>query len=164
MSKLSVFVKSTIIATVIALAFSSVALTNVFAKSPSRKPVAPAATTAQVSAKSIQQSWKDELAWLNFDNTVLARIDRALDGVVVRFDKIFRSKRADERLAGRMDAVLKETQSLLSQAQSIVKAHAGFDASGNVTDQTQAMKSVASLGAILNQLRGTLIYQLEHVL
>ena len=164
MSKLSVFVKGTVIATVIVLAFSSVALTNAFAKSPAHKAPAAAATTSQVSAKSIQLSWKDELAWLNFDNTILARVDRALDGIVVRFDKIFRSKRAEDRLSGRMDLVLKETQSLLSQAQSIVKAHAGFDASGNVTDQAQALKSVETLGAILNQLRGTLIYQLEHVL
>lgn len=163
MSKMSVFVKGTVIATVVALAFSSVAFAKGrVAKAPTKAP-ATTATSSQVNVQFIQNSWKNELAWLNFDNAVLGRVDRVLDGIVRRFDKSLSSKRPDDRIGGRLDMTLKDVQVLLSKAQAIATAHAGFDASGKISDQAQALKSVQTLGTILDQLRGTLIYRLEHL-
>ncbi len=159
MSKMSIVVKGTVIATVVALAFSSVA----FAKARAPKAPAAAATSSQESVQVIQSSWKSELAWLNFDSTVLGRIDKVLIGVASRFDKDLRSKRPDERISSKFVVTLKDVQMLLAKAEAIATTHAGFDANGKVTDQAQALKSVQSLGADLAQLRGTLIYRLEHI-
>jgi hypothetical protein len=160
MSKMSVFVKGTVIATVVALAFSSVA----FAKGRVAKAPATTATSSQVNVQFEQNSWKDELAWLKFDNAVLGRIDRVLEGIVGRFDKDLNSKRPDDRLGGRLGMMLKDTQALLAKAEATATTHAGFDASGKITDQAQALKSVQTLGAILDQLRGTFMFKLEHLL
>ncbi len=166
MSKMSLFVKGTVIATVVALAFSSVA----FAKertAKERNVKAPATTatstpaSAQATTQFIQSNWKYELAWLNFDNAILSRVDRLAEGIAHRLDKDLNSKRSDDRLPARVEMTAQEVQSLLARAQAIATTHAGFDAKGNVTDQTQAMKSVQSLGADLAALRGTLIYRLE---
>ncbi len=159
MSRMSIVVKGTVIATVVALAFSSVA----FAKGRAPKAPAAAATSSQESVQVIQSSWKSELAWLNFDSTVLGRIDKVLIGVASRFDKDLRSKRPDERISSKFVVTLKDVQMLLAKAEAIATTHAGFDANGKVTDQAQALKSVQSLGADLAQLRGTLIYRLEHI-
>lgn len=158
MSKMSVFVQGTVIATVVALAFSSVA----FAKSRIVKAPPTAATSTQVNTQFIQSSWKDELAWLNFDNAILSRVDRLVGRIASRFDKDLNSKRPDDRIPTKLEVTVDEVQSLLVKAQAIATAHAGFAANGNVTDQAQAMKSVQSLGADLAALRGTLLHRLEH--
>ncbi len=158
MSKMSVFVKGSLIAAVVALAFSSVA----FAKGKNTKaPTAPA-TSSQVSMQLIQNSWKDELAWLNIDNAVLSRIDQVVERVASRLDKD--AGKHPERLSTKLEVMFNETQSLLSKAESVASAHAGFDASGAVTDQSQALKSVQALGAYLDELRGTLLYRLAHMI
>lgn len=164
MSKMSVFVKGSVIAAALALAFSSVGLTSAFAKARVEKAPATTATSSQVSALVIQNTWKDELAWLKFDNAVLGRIDRALEGVVSRFDRVDFSKRPDDRFAGRLRTMLSDVQSLLSKAQAVATAHAGFDASGKMSDQNQAIKSIRELGTYLNELRGTLGSGLMHLL
>ncbi len=160
MFKMSLFVKATVIATVVALGLSSVA----FAKGRAAKaPTAPA-TSTPMSAALIQSNWKDELAWLKVDNAVLSRIDRIMERVVSRFDKDLNSKRPDDRLGGRLERTVIDVQVLLSKAQAVVAAHAGFDASGNVTDPAQALKSMQTLGSYLDDLRGTLLYHVEHAI
>ncbi len=162
MSKMSVFVKGTVIAAVVALAFSSVA----FAKGRTEKvPAAPAtaASSSQANTQLLQNSWKTEMAWLKFDNAVLSHVEKVLDSILTRLDKVVRSKRPSDRFAGKFGVTLRDVQALLAKAQAIVAAHAGFDANGAVTDQAQALKSVQALGADLNALRGTLIHRLEHL-
>ncbi len=163
MSKMSFLYKGTVIATLVALAFGSIGLTNAFAKGRTVKAAATTATSSQVNATFIQNSWKDELTWLKIDNAVLGRIDRVRGSISKRLDKDLNNKRADDRFASRLDVTLKDIQYLLGKAQALATAHAGFDANGNVTDQAQALKSMQQLGAILSQLRGTLIYRLIHL-
>ncbi len=163
MSKLSVFVKGTVIATVVALAVSSVA----FAKGPVVKTPATTATSSQMSVQEIQNTWKGELAWLKFDNVILGRLDKGLEGLLSRVSRVNKAddsgRRPDRRFAGRLDAMLKEFETLLGKAEAVATAHAGFDANGKVTDQAQALKSVQTLGTYLDQMRGSLIYRLEHL-
>ncbi len=159
MSKTSVFVKATLIAAVVALGFSSVA----FAKGRVAKaPAAPAASTQQ-STQLVQTSWKSELARLSFDNLVIGRLDRIFSFITRRLDKNFSSKHRDDRFPGKLEITVNEVETLLSKAEAIASTHAGFDASGSVTDQAQALKSVQTLGADLAELRGTLIHRLEHI-
>ncbi len=158
MSKMSVFVKGSLIAAVVALAFSSVA----FAKGRNTKaPTAPA-TSNQMSAQLIQNNWKDELVWLKAENAVLGRLDRIIERVASWLDKD--AGKHPERLSDRLEVTAYETQVLLNKAESVATAHAGFDASGAVTDQAQAMKSLQVLRTYLDELRGTLLYRLAHMI
>ncbi len=158
MSKMSVFVKGSVIAAVIALAFSTAA----FARGKNAKSPAAPATSSQPSAQFVQNNWKDELAWLKIDNAVLGRIDRVVERVASRLDG--GGGKHPERLSARLEATFNETQVLLNRAESVASTHAGFDASGAVTDPSQAMKSMQALGAYLDELRGTLLYRLAHMI
>ncbi len=163
MSKISVFAKGTVIALVVALVFSSV----VFAKGKTEKtPATPVttATSSQANTQLMQNNWKSELAWLKFDNAILGRVDKVLNGVLARLDKVSRNHKTIARVGGKLGMTLREVEALLAKAQSIVTANAGFDASGNVSNQAQALQSIQQLGAALRALRGTLIYRLEHLL
>ncbi len=160
MSKMSVFVKGTVIAAALALAFSSIGLSSALAKARVVKTPATTATSSPVSAQYIQNTWKAELTWLKFDNAVLGRIDKVLEGITRRFDQIVYHKRMDDRFGGRFGADLRQMADLLAKAQSVATAHAGFDANGKVTDQAQALKSIQQLGTYLNELRGTLTFGL----
>ncbi len=162
MPKTSIFFKAAVLAVTVALAFSSVA----FAKHKVEKaPVAPAAAPQQASAQVLQNTWKADLARLNFDNMILGRLDRAVNDVLTRLDKDLNIKHADrDHFTGRLEYTFNEIQVLLGKAEALAKTHAGFDANGNVTDQAQALKTVQTLGAYLSQLRGTLIFRLEHLM
>ncbi len=152
MLKSSIVVKAVVLAVVAALAVSGLA----FAKSlPKNAP--KAATSAPASTVVLQSSWKSEQLMLKIDSFVLVRLDRFLDSVG------HLSKRAADRYAGRLGMTIREVQVLLARAQSIASAHAGFDATGAVTDAATAQKTVSQLSQILNLLRGSVIYRLEHM-
>ncbi len=153
MLKSSIIVKAAVLAVLAALAASSFAL----AKEPP-KSSPKAATSTTVSAQAVLLSWKEDVIVLKVDNAVLTRIWRVLDALTGRM-----SKRPVNHFAGRLGLSLREVETMLARAQSIVAQHAGFDASGNVTDAATAQKSLAQLSAILRDLRGGLIYKLGHL-
>ncbi len=156
MSKMSVIAKGSVIAAALALAFSSLGLIPALAKARVVKAPATTATSSPVSAQFIQNTWNAELTWLKFDTAVLGRIDKALEGVAHRFNQIVYHKRIDDRLGGRLGEALYRIDALLSKAQAVASAHAGFAASGAMTDQAQAVKSIRELGTYLNNLRSAL--------
>src|SRR5512146_2091276 len=120
MSKMSVFVKGTVIAIVVALAFGSVAFAKQrTAKDQKVKAPATTATSAQATAQFIQNNWKYELAWLNFDNAILSRVDMMAERIAHRFDQDLNSKRSDDRLSTRVEITAQVVQSLLAKAQAI---------------------------------------------
>ncbi len=153
MLKKNIVVKAAMLAFVVALATSSLALAKQLPKSAPK-----AATSTAVSAQVLLLNWKAYVVVLKIDNAVLTRIWRALDSILGRL-----SKRPAGHLAARAEMSLREVAVLLGRAQAIVTAHAGFDASGNVTDAATAQKSVAQLSAILRELRGGLMYKLGHL-
>ncbi len=156
MSKRSIVLKGSLIAMIAALALSSVAL----AKSPPKtapKSAPKSAASAPASAAVLQSSWKSEQLMLKIDSFVLVRIDRFLDAV----GRL--NKRPADHVAGRVGVTIREVEALLARAQAIVTAHAGFDASGTVSDAAAAQKSVNELSGILRLLRGSFIYRVEHM-
>ncbi len=159
MSKMSVFVKGALIAAAAALALSSVAFA---ARGRGAVKAPAAAAAAPLSAQVIQSRWTAELSSLKFESVIVGRLDRILERIAMRFDKDV--KRPDDELGGKLERTFNAAQILLGKAQSLATTHAGFDASGKVTDQAQALKSVQSLGALLAQLRGVIIFRLEHFL
>lgn|SRR5574341_129315 len=151
MSKLSILWRGTVIATVVALALASFSMTSAFA--------AGSTTTAtSIQVVNLEKNWKAELSAMQFDGVALSRIDRLLD----KFSSVRKATDVVERSKGETPA-FKSFSFALSKAEAIGSAHTGFDASGNVTDQPQALKSVQELGSLLNQLRGVLIYRLRNL-
>ncbi len=147
----SIVVKSVVVAIVAALAVSSLAFAKQLPKTTPK-----AAASAPLSAALLQSDWKVEEFTLKVDNFVLTRVWRALDRFVGRL-----SKRPADHFSGRLGVTLRDVEALLAKAQSIVASHAGFDASGNVTDAATAQKTVSELAGILHMLRGDLILKLE---
>ena len=153
MSKLSVLWRGTAIATVIALALASFSMTSALAAGSTTT-----ATSAQVANRNLDENWKAELSALRFDGSVLSRVDRLLE----KFGSARRTADVVER--GKVEPLaFKDFSLALSKAEAVVSAHTGFDASGNVTDQAQALKSVQELGSLLDQVRGALIYRLRNL-
>jgi len=152
MSKRFVPLKVAALVTLVAVALASLAVTSAFAAGSTTS-----ATSTQVSTQVLQNSWKSELSQLNLDNVFLSRGDK----ILVDFG---RRKVHLDRVSGGSEMTLGAFDSLLTKAQAAAKSHAGFDATGKVTDQTQALKSVQTLGAYLDQLRGTFIYHLRRII
>ncbi len=169
MLKKSQLLKGTVIVTLAALALSSFAVTGVFATGIGRKAATTPATSRPASTtlsnQALQSDWKSELSRLSFDSAVLRRVDGFIEKITRHLDKkvTVRKEAKHERLLDKLDATLKEADALLAKAQAVVSGHAGFDANGTVTDQAQALKSLQQLGADLDQLRGMVIYRLEHL-
>jgi hypothetical protein len=151
MSKMSLVVrKVTMIATVSALALAAFSATNVFAAGPTTT-----ATSAQAVTSGLEKSWKAEASAVQYESYVLNRVDRNLDDRIVRNNVItFTDQGKGELLAG-----YKFFSLVLNKANAILSTHAGFDASGKVTDQAKAAKSVKDLAIYLSQLRETNIRQ-----
>lgn len=147
MSKISLVRKVTMIATTLALALAAFSATNVFAAGTTTT-----ATPTQATTLNLEKSWKAESSAVQVKSEILNRFDRKLDDKVIRGGLIVRR---DEQ--GKSDAQLGEIlySMWLGKAEAVVSAHAGFDASGMVTDQAMATKSVQDLAKDLATLRET---------
>lgn len=160
MFKSIVLKKGTVIAVLSALALATLSATSVFAAGPTNTPTA--ATSTQTSTQSLEASWKFELARFQFDSAISARVDRLLDRISARGGKVEIRQERNEK--GEKSTTLTDANSLLAKAQAIINSHAGFDATGKVTDQTQATKSMDQLGALLSQFHVDLLYKLRSLL
>jgi hypothetical protein len=152
MSKMSLVRKVTMIATVSALALAAFSATNVFAAGSTTT-----ATSTQAATAILEKSWKVESSAVKYEAFVLNRADRILDDRFVRNDVVtFADEGKGEALAGYKFFSLE-----LNKANEILSTHAGFDATGKVTDQAKADKSVQDLGTYLSILRETNIYRVS---
>jgi hypothetical protein len=152
MSKMSLVSKGTVIATIIAMTLAAFSATSVFAAGSTTT-----ATSTQAVNSGLVQSWKIENASIQFESAVLNRFDRSLDGTAESGNLVNRDERS-------VPMAYKDFSLILNKAQAVVSAHAGFDASGAVTDQTQAAKSVQDLSIYLSQLREAYFYKLRNTI
>jgi hypothetical protein len=149
MSKMSLVSKGTVIATVIAMALAAFSATSVFAAGSTTT-----AASTQTIVSGLEQSWKLDSSSIQIESAVLNRFDRALDSTSENGNIVNRDERS-------VPMAYKDFSLILNKAQAVVSAHAGFDATGAVTDQTQAAKSVQDLSKYLSELRGFYFYQLR---
>ena len=133
--------KSLIVAVIAAMSLSALPLVGVYAQSPT--PVTP--TSGQPSSDRLQKAWAKE-------QTIYARIGKILDSANTMISKI-QTRLNDAKSKGKdvsavqtaLDAfstAVNNVQPIYADLQTIVQSHAGFDASGNVTDPTQALQTV----------------------
>ena len=146
------FKKSLIVAVIAALGLSALPFVSVYAQSGT--PVTPSAS--QPSTDRLQKAWSKE-------QTVFARIGKILDRANTLISKI-QSKLDDAKAKGAdvssvqtaLDAfstAVKNVQPIYAEIQAIIQTHAGFDASGNVTDPTQALQTVQDFHSKVMEIR-----------
>ena len=147
------FRKSLIVALLAALSLAALP----FAGAAAQTTQPPAsALPAQPSNQRLQTAWAKE-------QMVFARIGKILDragGLISRIQS-----RLDKAQAGGKDVsavqaalnafsqAIKNVQPIYAGMQTAVQSHAGFDASGNVTDPTLALQTVRDFHAQAEQIR-----------
>jgi uncharacterized protein YoxC len=147
------FKKSLIVAVIAAMGLSALPFVSVYAQS-ANPPVTPNA--GQPSSDRLQKTWSKE-------QTVDARIGKILDRANGLITKI-QTKLDDAKGKGKdvssvqtaLDAfstAVKNVQPIYAEIQAIIQSHAGFDASGNVTDPTQALQTVQDFHAKVTEIR-----------
>ena len=134
--------KSLIVAAIAAMGLSALPFVNAYAQS-ANPPGTPA--PGQPSNDRLQKAWTKA-------QTVYAQIGKILDNANTAISKI-QTKLDDAKAKGKdvssvqtaldaFSAAVKNVQPIYADLQTIIQSHAGFDASGNVTDPTQAFQTV----------------------
>ena len=147
------FKKSLIVAVVAAMGLSALPFVNAYAQSAD-PPVTPA--PGQPSSDKLQKAWGKE-------QTMYARIGKILDGANTLISKI-QSKLDDAKGKGKdvsavqtaldsFSAAVKNVQPIYTDLQTVIQSHSGFDASGNVTDPTQALQTVQDFKSKSEEIR-----------
>lgn len=139
-----------------ALALIAAALpwTSAFA-APAAEPSTPPAD-GEKSTTRIEALWKREQGALERMGKILDRADTMTAKIQTMIDKAKENGKDVTALQAALDAykqAIQEAGPMYEQAQSIVNAHAGFDADGKVTDREQALQTLKDLGAQLKDLR-----------
>jgi len=147
------FKKSLIVAAIAAIGLSALPFANAYAQS-ANPPVTP--TPSQSSSDRLQKAWARE-------QTVYARIGKILDSANTMISKIqtrlnaAKAKGKDvsavQTALDAFSAAVNNVQPIYADLQTIVQTHAGFDASGNVTDQTQALQTVQDFRSKADAIR-----------
>ena len=134
--------KSLIVAAIAAIGLSALPFVNAYAQSAT-PPVTP--TPGQPSSDKLQKAWTKE-------QTIYARIGKILDSansmiskIQTRLDAAKAKGKDGSAVQTALDAfstAVQNVQPIYADLQTITQTHAGFDASGNVTDPTQALQTV----------------------
>ncbi len=153
MLKKTIVSKGTIVATIVALTLAAISATGAFAAGPTK----PSQTSAQAAAAVLQNDWKFDASLFKLESAAFNHVDSLLDSNARRRSDVDTSGRNGKERTRTFITV----NMILDKAQALIKDHAGFDATNQVTDQTQAQKTVKQLNVYLNELRDGLLVRLE---
>ena len=147
------FKKSLIVSVMAAMGLSALPFVNAYAQS-ANPPVTP--VPGQPSNDRLQKAWTKA-------QTVYAQIGKILDGANTSITKI-QTKLDDAKAQGKdvssvqtaldaFSAAVKNVQPIYADLKTIIQSHSGFDASGNVTDPTQALQTVQDFKSKSEEIR-----------
>jgi hypothetical protein len=151
----ALFKKSTAIALLLAVGMSALSVSSAFAAGAS-----PTTSTAAAASADLQANWKYEVASNATENNFVNQLDRTLDLSKSAGDL---SALHEDRLFGREARIMRDANMILSKEQALITAHTGFDASGNITDQTQASQTVEQLAQLTDFYNGRLYFELRNI-
>jgi hypothetical protein len=152
MSTIVVRLKKTwLVVTITALGFAFMPLAGAHAFTPPN-PIATPVTTpvpAQRGTDRLVQVWAKEQAIYGKLGTFLNNVDERITKGQELINKAKAKGKDTSALQTALDtfsAAVKQAQPIYQSTQGIVSSHSGFDANGQVTDQTQALTTVQDLG------------------
>ncbi len=161
MSTITMWFRRTLLAGLVAaLGLVSVPLANAYAlgQFDPGTPTAPTQTTTPTG----------RLQWaFSREQTIYGKLGKLFDNAGTRISKfqdlINKAKANGKDVSGLQSALdalssaVSQAQSIYNDAQSLINSHSGFDASGNVTDQTAALQTVRDLRGKLREIRQTVL-------
>jgi hypothetical protein len=148
------FKKTWLILGIAALGFGFMPQASAQALAPSNPVTTPIPT--QTGGVRLAQAWVREQAIYNKLGTFFADVDLRIP----RLQQLINKAKANGRDVSALQAALDNFSGAVKQAEPIyqstsgtVSSHPGFDANGNVTDQTQALTTVKELGDKFKEIR-----------
>ena len=139
---MKVISRSTVFATIIALALASISATSVFAAGLARRN----------ADQNLTAQWKHELTILN--------MEKFMDSKVVKWDTEWLESKQSSTDKAKESRYATSAVVALKQAENIAAKHPGFNAKGEVTDKAQATKTIQSIELDLHQLHMDLVDKL----
>lgn len=152
---LTLLKKSTALALLLAVGMAAFSVSSVFAAGTT-----PATSTAASATANLQANWNYEVASNAAESNYIFRVDRSLDLNKLPGDL---TTMREDHLFGRDARIMRDANMLLSQENALITAHTGFDASGNVTDQTQATQTEQQLAKLVDYYNGQLYFELRNI-
>jgi hypothetical protein len=132
------FKKSLIVAMIAATALGALPFVNAYAQSPT--PVDNQALDGR-----LQKAWSREQTVYTRIGDLLNRANAMVSNIQTRLDTAKSNGKDVSSVQTALDAfsaAIKNVQAIYATLQPTIQAHAGFDASGNVTDPVQALQTV----------------------
>lgn len=136
-----------------ALVFAAFPVTSAFAQGENPAPM------GEVSNEKLEKAWARQL-------NIYERLGNGFDGLDAqiakfqeRIDKAASKGKNVTALQSALDAfeaASKTAQPIYDSIESIVNAHAGFDADGKVTDAEQAKSTLQEVGAKLKEVKSSM--------
>ena len=151
------FKKSTAFALLLTVGMTAASVSPVFAAGTT-----PTTSTATTAAQGLQANWKSEVASFNSESQYVGQIEQRLTKDSGG-NEFFSGDNESRNLSTGDARRLKDAQKVLGMENSIIQAHTGFDANGNVTDQTQATQAVQQLGSLVDEFNGQIHYMLKNI-
>ncbi len=139
---------------VVALGLGAVPIANVFALGPSA-PVTPM-PPAQQSTSRLERIWSRQQAIYSRLGAFFNNSDQILSKAQDLINKAKANGKDTSALQPAFDTfsqAVKQAEPIYQSAGEILSSHQGFDANGNVVDQTQAIATVKDFASQLKNIR-----------
>jgi hypothetical protein len=153
----ALFTKVFLTGTILSLGFFSFPILNTYAAGLNDTPTPPA--PAQQAFTRLQTAWSGVQKVYQAQGDLLTKAAGQISKVQALIDKANANGLDTSAVQAALTAfqsALKSAQSIHDGGASIISTHAGFDASGNVVDPTQAKTTVQSLHQVNQNTRSAL--------
>jgi hypothetical protein len=148
----NVFKKMIFVVLAAVLVFAAFPLTSAFADTPTSTP----ALKGELTNEKLEKVWARQLKIHERIGKMFTDTDSKLAKAQALIDKAAANGRDVTAVQSALDAfkvALKNTKPIYESMNGIVNPHQGFDASGKVTDLTQAKSTVEAMGAKLKDVK-----------
>jgi hypothetical protein len=142
--------RSTVFATIIAVALASISVSSVFAASPGQTT-----NRQHIADQNLSSQWKLEL--------IALQMDKLMSNDMVKWFREWIATTPSSADKAKENKFAISADSALLQAEAIAGKHAGFDAKGTVTDREQAAATLRSIEADIHNFHMDFVNKLENL-
>ena len=144
--------KITLMAVITVASLGTMPLVNAYAQS-ANPPATPA--TSQPSPDKLQKTWAREQIIFNRTGKILDGANNLISKVQSRLEDAKAKGQDVSSIQSALDAfsaAVKNVQPIYTSMQTAVQSHPGFDATGKVTDPTQALQTIQDIHSKLESI------------